>query len=320
LMHAGPGKLFASAGTLEGHEATPSLFYKHKILPVDRLPELRDDFDKLKRSGKLSLNSTFQKYIQGMKFTVPDNFKEAKSIVMMAVFTRFMKVSFHLKGKTHDVIIPPQYYDDGVSPDQLKRLIQTNIANDPKARIESAEHLPLKLLAVRSGLGRYGRNNICFVDGMGSYLTLYAFLTDIPVEEDQWFPVEMMDACKKCKICFGICPTWCISRDRFVIDVDRCITLYNELEDPFPKWIQPRVHNALIGCMKCQMHCPVNMKIPNPSGRLEDVTEGETQKILQGTPDDALMTSLKRKLRDFYPVTSKKTFPMFTRNLSVLIR
>jgi epoxyqueuosine reductase len=32
--------------------------------------------------------------------------------------------------------------------------------------------LPLKSLAVRSGLAAYGRNNVCYVPGMGSFLEL----------------------------------------------------------------------------------------------------------------------------------------------------
>jgi epoxyqueuosine reductase len=38
----------------------------------------------------------------------------------------------------------------------------------------------LKRLAVRSGLARYGRNNVTYVEGMGSFLELSASLTDMP--------------------------------------------------------------------------------------------------------------------------------------------
>jgi hypothetical protein len=59
--------------------------------------------------------------------------------------------------------------------------------------------------------------------------------------------------------------------------------------------------------------------LPN-ANNLEDVAEEETRKILKGTPDDALLKSLQRKLRQFRAVSSKSQFPILKRNLSVLIR
>ena len=60
-------------------------------------------------------------------------------------------------------------------------------------------------------------------------------------------------------------------------------------------------------------------KIPNYAGRLEDVTEEETRKILQGNPDKELLKSLTKKLKGFVPATKEEYFPILTRNLSVLI-
>jgi epoxyqueuosine reductase len=311
LMPLGSGKLFA--------QPADSPVYRYGTVSVDRLPELAAEYEKTKNGGQASRNSTFRKYVDGMKFQAPESFKQARSLVVLAVFTRSMKVAFHWKGKKKDVVIPPQYYDDGVSPEQLKQIIRTEIIGNPQSRVEWEPHLPLKLMAVRSGLGSYGINNICYVDGMGSFLTLYGFWTGHRFMRETWRGVQTMEACKKCKICYGACPMGCISRDRFVIDAGRCITLYNEIEGPFPSWIPKRVHNALMGCMKCQSRCPEDMKIPLSSGRLEDVTEEETKRILEGKPDEALIGSLKRKLKDFYPAASKKAFPMFTRNLGVLI-
>jgi hypothetical protein len=49
------------------------------------------------------------------------------------------------------------------------------------------------------------------------------------------------------------------------------------------------------------------------TGRLEDVTEAETQAILDGRVDDALIKTLSRKLRHYYPATSHEYLPIFTR-------
>jgi len=40
--------------------------------------------------------------------------------------------------------------------------------------------MPLKTLAAWSGLGRYGRNNIIHVEGMGTSLILRSFWTQAP--------------------------------------------------------------------------------------------------------------------------------------------
>jgi hypothetical protein len=76
----------------------------------------------------------------------------------------------------------------------------------------------------------------------------------------------------------------------------------------------------LMGCMQCKSPCPVNEGIAELAGNLEDVSEEETRKILRGTPDDALLKSLQKKLRQFRAAASKDQFPILKRNLSVLIR
>jgi len=71
---------------------------------------------------------------------------------------------------------------------------------------------------------------------------------------------------------------------------------------------------------RCQSCCPANREVIKLTGRLEDVTEEETRRILDGTPDKELLDSLSRKLKGFYPTQSEEDFPVLTRNLRVLLR
>jgi epoxyqueuosine reductase len=103
------------------------------------------------------------------------------------------------------------------------------------------------------------------------------------------------------------------------VDVGRCVTLYNEISREFPAWLSGDVHNALMGCMGCQLCCPANREPLRLAGRLEDVSEQETRRILDGTPDQELLESLSRKLRGFPPAVSEEYFPILTRNLRVLL-
>ncbi len=319
LFHLTGSNLFASFETRANQGESPAFIFKYKTMSVDHLNDLQKDIDKIKSSGKISKHPVFKSYIKDKKFKIPENFPEARFLVIMAVFTKLMKVDFHLNGTTYETMIPPQYYDDGISINDLIKTIQQQIIKEPGYRVEKASQIHLKLLAARSGLGNYGRNNIIFVDGMGSFITLYAFFTDFQFDKDNWQEIKMLEECEKCRNCLGICPTSCITMDNFVIDVTKCITLYNEIDGKFPRWIRPSWHNALMGCMKCQIPCPANEKVPDYAGRLEDVTEEETLKILQGESNDELINSLTKKLKGFTPATSIEYFPIFTRNLNVLI-
>ncbi len=293
-------------------------FYKYSTLSVDHLKELQAFIDGLNREGRLSDNETYRSYLKDFKFEVPEGFPEAKSIIVLAFYNRLMLVGFHLNGEKHEVMLPPQYHASGLTEEHLGEIIQNEIIREPGYRIERTTRVHLKLLAVRSGLGKYGRNNISYVDGMGSLLKLFAYFTDYPFE-DSWTELSMMDECEDCRICRTLCPTQCIPDENFMIDVDRCVPLYNEIMGELPEWIPPDAHNSLMGCMRCQIRCPANSEVIELTGRFEDVTEEETIKILDGTPDEELLASLSRKLRDYYPAQSKEYFPVFTRNLRALL-
>jgi len=130
----------------------------------------------------------------------------------------------------------------------------------------------------------------------------------------------MLDECENCKICMKACPNNCISEDNFVINVDKCITLYNEIEDEFPEWINPNTHNALFGCMKCQMYCIANKQIMKNPIRFDDITEEETALLLNGDKNMALLESISKKLH--IPIASNADYylPIIKRNLGVLLR
>jgi len=308
---------------MESNNPNLDIFYKYRTVSVVHLKKLQEDIDKLRYSGKLSDNKVYRSYIDTKKFEIPDNIPNAKSIIIIAVFGKLGLVNFNLDGKKHEAMVPPNYYDDGLEIEDLENVILKKIIIEPGYKIEYTRKLHLKLLAVRSGLGKYGRNNICYVDEWGSSISLYAYYTDFDFKEDNWSELSMMDMCKKCEICFKNCPTGAIpssTKGDFVIDVEKCIPLYNEIPGEIPEWIDPKAHNALIGCMKCQSQCPVNQKAFKNSKRLEDISGEETKLILEGRPEENLLDSLCKKLKMFYPSNAKDFFPVIKRNLEVLIK
>ncbi|RDE13814.1 MAG: hypothetical protein C4K47_05710 [Candidatus Thorarchaeota archaeon] len=308
-----------SSSTLQ-NQGISEPYFRFRTVSVKHLCELQHHIDILRRDGLLSNNETFRSYIDGKRFAVPESFPDACFVIIMAVFAPLALVGFHYKGKRFELMLPPNYYDDGISQEQLQNMVSNRIIREQGHRIERASrNLLVKTLAARSGLGKYGRNNLCYVDGMGSLLTLHAFFTDYAFEHDDWTDMRMMDACKKCRICMKECPNGCITEQKFVINVDKCLPLYNEVEGQFPEWMPASAHNALMGCMRCQLKCPANRDALKSSVRFEDITEEETAAILEGTVDERLLRSLSEKLRGFSPTTSLGEFPVLTRNLRALI-
>ena len=296
--------------------------YKYCTISVEHLEELQEDIDKLRRAGKLSDNEVYRRYIDSKKFEIPENLPNAKSIIILAIFSKLGLVNFHINGKNYEIMIPPNYYDDGTTLEDFKNLILNDIIKVPGYQVEYTNKLHVKLLAVRSGLGKYGRNNICYVDEWGSMINLFAFFTDYQFEKDDWNELMMMDQCRDCTICINNCLTKAIptpSDGTFVINASKCISVYNEIEGIIPDWIPSEAHNALIGCMRCQKPCPSNSEVINLTNKLDDITKNEAKALLEGQPNEKIVNSLAKKLKVFYPPDADKVLPVIKRNLELII-
>jgi epoxyqueuosine reductase len=115
------------------------------------------------------------------------------------------------------------------------------------------------------GLVRYGRNNLVYAAGMGSYLQLLGYLTDAPLPVDgSWEPqvARLLDECSRCHACERHCPGGAVARERVLLRVERCLTAANEAAGSWPSWVTEAMHHALIGCLTCQRVCPVNPPLP----------------------------------------------------------
>ncbi len=298
----------------------PNSIYRYRTVAVEHMQEMQDYIDTLRNGGLFSKNKVFRSYVDGKIFRVPENFEDARFLIVMAVYIPLAKVNIPFLGNNHEVLIPPNYRVKEFTIDQIRETIAQDIIHDDRYRIEDVRNdILLKHLAVRSGLAKYGRNNICYVEGLGSMLSLFAFLTDYIFEEDHWGDVQMMDSCIDCRLCMNQCPTRAISETRFVIDVERCLPLYNEIAGDIPSWIPNHAHNALMGCMHCQFRCPANKEVISRSIELEGLTEKETSSILQGVIDDEAVKALCQKLKVTTTDFVTQDLPVFSRNLKLLL-
>jgi epoxyqueuosine reductase len=176
--------------------------------------------------------------------------------------------------------------------------------------------LPEKLLAVQSGLAKYGKNNLAFVEGMGSYCSLMGFYTDLPDVDTGWAEPAVMEQCERCTTCLKKCPTEAIPDDRFLIRAERCLTFHNERQQDFPDWVDSKWHHCLVGCLYCQAFCSVNRKVNVPVENNTTFSEAETELILRGATEDELPGDTRRKLE---PVVFFRALPELARNLRMLV-
>jgi epoxyqueuosine reductase len=286
--------------------------YRGAVVPIEHVVQLKHEMEELLSQGAID-TGLCERYLPYFKFDVTAHLPQACSVIVTAAPQPQRRVTFHLNGQRHSFILPPTYYYD--TDELVKRTLQENVGPDDYQLYATA--LPAKLLAVRSGIAEYGRNNIAYVRGMGSFVRLRAFLSDMPPGKSDWLERRTMKECDTCRACLNECPTGAIVPDRFLIHAERCITFLNEGPEEFPQWVQPTWHNSLIGCMKCQLICPANRGLVEWVEEGEDFNEAETELILSGTPLDRIPPATVQKLRATYMLDCLDVLP---RNLGVLLR
>jgi epoxyqueuosine reductase len=286
--------------------------YRGTVVPIEHVVQLKYAIEENVHQGKIDAG-LYESYLAGFKFDVDTRLPKVCSIIITAAPQPQRKVTFHFNGQTYPVIIPPTYYND--TDDQIRNTLQ-NILNSNDYQLYPAA-LPLKLLAVCSGMATYGKNNIAYVEGLGSFVRLKAFLSDMPADRSDGFKPQVMKECDRCKACLNECPTKAIVPDRFLIHAERCITFLNEGNEEFPEWINPAWHNSLIGCMKCQLVCPVNKRFIKWVEEGESFDESETELILNGIPLNLIPPETAHKLNRGYMVEYLDVLP---RNLRALLK
>jgi len=314
MLGLAAARLFSLKKSNLAKEPEAGSVFQYRTVSIRRLDELREWMDKLEMSGRLSSNKTWRKYIQSFQYAAPQSLAQARSLVIMATPLKIAKIIFIDGGQKHTVMIPSGYVDDGLKLADYHNMLFQNRIIEKGRKLEMAR-LPLKQLAVRSGLAVYGKNNITFIDGYGSFHALLAFYTD-QVLEDHWGRLKMLRLCKGCSICLKECPTRAIRENDFVIDPARCITLYNELPEPMPAWIPASAHNALVGCLKCQYTCPGNEDVIQGQWDLGEVSEAETSLLLDGRSDAATESSLRSQLKR---IGGGDNLPYIARNLKLIL-
>ena len=290
--------------------------YKGKIVSAKYIPELQKSIKKLHEQKLLDPNF-YEEYKDYFEFQPEAEFGEIKSLFIITVPQPQYKVIFHWNNKEVPLIIPPTYLHSRAVIDKVEAFL-TEILKPWGYSAEFAL-VPQKTLAVRVGLAEYGRNNITYVQGMGSFHRPSTFYSDFPYDQGDWQELRMMELCKECSACIRSCPTGTITTDRFLIHVERCLTFHNEhpAEVPFPDWIDPSWHNCLVGCMYCQKVCPANKKVMNWVEPGPTFSEEETKLLVSGKNIDELPEETRKKIEKHALANYLYVYP---RNLGVILK
>ena len=290
--------------------------YKGRIVSVKHLQDLKEEIEGHHAKGLFD-EELYQEYLSWFEFKVPESLPGAKSLVIVAVPSPQNQAIFKWNGESRPVIIPPTYVRYTETTKMVEDYLRSILS--PEGYNVAGARLPLKLLAVRSGLGQYGKNNICYVPGMGSFLQLAAVFSDLPCEEDDWQDARVMERCRSCDACRIRCPTGAIPSDRFLLRAERCIVFHNEKKGdvPFPAWMDASWHNCLIGCLHCQRICPEDRDFFGWIDVKEEFSEEETSQILKGVEIGKLAATTVEKLKRLDLI---RFFDQLPRNLGVFFK
>jgi len=185
----------------------------------------------------------------------------ARSVVVVALSYYQGQVeppSGGLRGRVARYAWGDDYHDlMGTRLDELAAWIENEVGH-PVAQRRYVDTGPLleRELAVRAGLGWFGKNTMLINPQLGSWLLLGELLLDLELDDD---PPFCADHCGACTRCIEACPTGCILPDR-TLDASRCIS-YLTIEfrgAEFPADLRPQIGDWVFGCDVCQEVCPWN--------------------------------------------------------------
>ncbi|MCG8482489.1 MAG: hypothetical protein MJA31_04200 [Clostridia bacterium] len=286
--------------------------YKFRVFNIHHITEVKEEIENLNKNDIVD-KSVYQEYLMNFEYDLDHHYKDAESIIMIAMPHYPSKMKFVYEHKEMTVVLPPQYaypvLEEKVFNLVNETLVESNYYIKPV-------NLPLKYLAAMSGLCKLGRNNLCYSDNAGSFIRLTGFVTNLETDKDQWPGISILNTCKKCSLCLNHCPTGAIDKMKSLIHAQNCLTHFNENTSEIPQWVEGKWHNAIVGCMKCQEVCPHNKKYLELIDYNIEFDEAETEKVLQKVDYSSLDMKTQKKIHQLGLIEYYDVLP---RNLTLLV-
>lgn len=120
--------------------------------------------------------------------------------------------------------------------------------------------LPLKLAAIRAGLGWQGKHSLLISKKYGTFLALGGIITNADLEHNT---KEESNLCGKCDKCQKACPLAALDQP-YVLNINKCLS-YHLQSEHLPEDAETVMENRVGDCEICQHACPWNKKhLDNP--------------------------------------------------------
>ena len=115
--------------------------------------------------------------------------------------------------------------------------------------------IPLKLAAIRAGLGWQGKHSLFISKKFGTFLALGGIITNADLEHNS---KEEKNRCKDCDLCLKACPLNALE-EPFVLNKEKCLSRILQ-SDFLPEEAKLIMGNRVGDCEICQQACPWNRK------------------------------------------------------------
>jgi epoxyqueuosine reductase len=253
------------------------------VVPFARLDDVRAEIEARRAEVAPAVMAVAER---NFDFTVPAAVATPRSLIVVAVPHACARITVTVAGRQIAVPIPTTYCHHHETQSEVAAAIVDALA--PSGLTAALMSLPEKLLAVCAGVARYGRNNIAYVDGSGSFVELAVCVSDLAPQADPWTGPRALERCESCDACRRACPSGAIGDDRFLLHGELCLTLHNESDEPFASWIAAAWHGCLWGCLRCQRVCPEDLAYRDAVAETAAFDERETALLLEGTGHDLL--------------------------------
>ena len=147
-----------------------------------------------------------------------------------------------------DVVKPLEPIVDLLKEERYQALVCDGTA-------DNGSILPLKLAAVRAGLGWQGKHSLLISKKFGTFLALGGVITNAKLEYNT---KEEPNRCRECDKCQKACPLEALDQ-AYVLNKSRCLSYRLQVED-LTEEAQAVMENRVGDCEICQDACPWNKK------------------------------------------------------------
>lgn len=158
-----------------------------------------------------------------------------------------------------------------------------------------------KALAVKAGLGWFGKNTLLIHRRFGTFILLSGILTtlELPIPPALELRVPKCGSCTKC---LDACPTGALT-EPYLMEAKLCLSYHLiESKKAVPEEIQKKNPGYAFGCDLCQDVCPHNVRSPlstrgefSPEEGIGNYLNAEKLQMLEEDPEALFGKPLKRR-------------------------